>query len=169
MLFWPVLKSYILRWMVGLCIDGHKSAKKNSSITSIIYIQLRMCSIVIDNENGDFKFVCVYCFSTHVLHNGAIPWYQYFKIAILLFISTLFMNVMVFSTEMISWWTSSTTFVVLKMSSAYRFLDAWYFWSYRLPTLLFTIFHHKFSLHPGHGRPHHGPRDQSVIFYLNIK
>ena len=23
MLFWPVLKTYILRWMVGLCIDGH--------------------------------------------------------------------------------------------------------------------------------------------------
>ena len=24
MLFWPVLKNYIMRWMVGLCIDGHK-------------------------------------------------------------------------------------------------------------------------------------------------
>ena len=23
-LFWPVLKNYILRWMVGLCIDGHR-------------------------------------------------------------------------------------------------------------------------------------------------
>ena len=24
MLFWPVLKTYILRWMVGFWTDGHK-------------------------------------------------------------------------------------------------------------------------------------------------